>query len=366
MFALVAIVAFTVGGALRPRTTTAAGSPTGARAGAGATAGYPPESSPGAGVASGGGSASYAGVVDIDTELGYQGARAAGTGMVLSASGEVVTNNHVVDGATTITATAVDTGHTYSARVVGTDPTEDVAVIQLMGASGLATVSTSEAAHLAVGDPVVAIGNAGGRGGTPSVVNGNIVALDQAITASDQTGANAERLTGLIEVDAPIEAGDSGGPLTDGSGTVIGMDTAAEVSGSRFRSSAQAGYAIPIAKARSVADQIESGKASATIHIGLPAFLGVQVDGSGSSSDFGPASGGAPVAGVVPGTPAASIGVAAGDTITSVDGRTVDSASGLSTLLQSARPGDKVAIGWVDQSGTEHTARATLATGPAD
>jgi S1-C subfamily serine protease len=144
------------------------------------------------------------------------------------------------------------------------------------------------------------------------------------------------------------------------------MDTAAEVSGSRFRSSAQAGYAIPIAKARSVADQIESGKASATIHIGLPAFLGVQVDGSGSSSDFGPASGGAPVAGVVPGTPAASIGVAAGDTITSVDGRTVDSASGLSTLLQSARPGDKVAIGWVDQSGTEHTARATLATGPAD
>jgi S1-C subfamily serine protease len=365
LFALVAVVAFTVGGTLRSRaTTTAAGgstSPgTSAGAGAGAATGDPSQSSLGSGVASGGGTASYAGVVDIDTQLGYQGARAAGTGMVLTASGEVLTNNHVVAGATTITATAVDTGRTYSARVVGTDPTEDVAVIQLMGASGLATVSTSGAAHLAVGDPVVAIGNAGGRGGTPSVVNGNIVALDQAITASDESGANAERLTGLIEVDAPIEAGDSGGPLTDGSGTVIGMDTAAEVGGSRFQASTRAGYAIPIGKARSVADQIESGKASATIHIGLPAFLGVQVAGSGSSS------GGAPVAAVVPGTPAASIGLAAGDTITSVDGRTVDTASALSTLLQSARPGDKVAIGWVDQSGTGHSARATLATGPAD
>ncbi|MGI9079212.1 MAG: S1C family serine protease [Acidimicrobiales bacterium] len=355
MFALVAIVAFTVGGTLRSRaTTTAAGGPTGA--GAGATTGYPSESSLGAGAASGGGSASYAGVVDIDTELGYQGARAAGTGMVLTASGEVLTNNHVVAGATSITATAVDTGRTYPARVVGTDPTEDVAVIQLAGASGLATVSTSGAAHLGVGDPVVAIGNAGGRGGTPSVVNGTIVALDQAITASDESGANAERLTGLIEVDAPIEAGDSGGPLTDGSGTVIGMDTAAEMGGSRYRSSTQVGYAIPIEKARSIADQIESGKASATIHIGLPGFLGVQIAGSG----------GAAVAGVVPGTPAVSIGLVAGDTITSVNSRTVDTASGLSTLLQPAKPGDRVAIGWVDRSGTGHSARATLATGPAD
>jgi len=297
--------------------------------------------------------------------------------MVLTSSGEVLTNNHVIDGSTKISVTAVDTGRTYTAHVVGTDPTDDVAVIQIDGVSSLSTVTTAKSSNVAIGDPVVAVGNAGGRGGTPSTVEGSVVALGKSITASDESGANAERLTDLIEVDAPIEAGDSGGPLFNRSGQVIGMNSAAQVSASRLRSTTSAGYAIPIAKALSIADKIESGKASTTIHIGLPAFLGVQIaragqgSGPGNGLGFG-ADGGsatpavAAVAGVEPGTPAASIGLAAGDVITSVNDQAVDSASALSTLLRGSRPGDKVTIGWTDTAGTGHTAKATLTTGPAD
>ncbi len=308
------------------------------------------------------------GVVDINTQLGYAKGKGAGTGMVLTSTGEVLTNNHVVDGATRITATVVTTGRTYTASVVGTDPTDDVAVIRLQGASGLETITAAKSSSVAVGDPVVAVGNAGGRGGTPSVVTGTVVALNQTITASDDNGRNARQLTNLVEVDAPIEAGDSGGPLVDRTGAVIGMDSAAQVSGHRFQSTTSAGYAIPIDKAVSVAQQIEAGKASTTVHIGLPAFLGVQVAGDAGQGlgGGGAGSGGALVTGVEPNTAASGIGLQAGDTITSVNGNPVGSASDLTARLRAARPGDQVTIGWTDQSGTQHTARARLTTGPAD
>ncbi len=166
-------------------------------------------------------------VVDIDTKLSYQQAAAAGTGMVLTSNGEILTNNHVVDGATSITATVVATGKTYTAHVVGTDATDDVAVIQLEGASGLTTVQTADSSKVATGDQVVAIGNAGGTGGTPSVVTGSVTDTNQSITASDESGSDAEQLSGLIQTDAPIVAGDSGGPLVNTDAKVIGMDTAA-------------------------------------------------------------------------------------------------------------------------------------------
>jgi S1-C subfamily serine protease len=298
------------------------------------------------------------GVVDINTKLGYQSASAAGTGMVLTSNGEVLTNNHVIDGATAITATVVTTGKTYAAKVVGEDPTADVAVIQLQGASGLSTVPLGDSATVSSGDTVIAIGNAGGVGGAPSVVSGSVLALGQSITASDIGGANAERLSNLIEMNAPIEPGDSGGPLVNSAGKVIGMNTAASTSG-RFQVAANTAFAIPINDALSVVHQIESGQSSSTVHLGLPGFLGVSVDPQGTAN-------GALISSVVSGSAASKIGLQQGDVVTAVDGQKVSQASDLSGLLQAHHPGDRVTLTWADQSGSSHTATATLGTGPAN
>jgi S1-C subfamily serine protease len=306
-----------------------------------------------------------AGVVDIDTKLGYQSASAAGTGMVLTSSGEVLTNNHVIDGATTITATVVTTGKTYTAKVVGTDVSADVALLQLEGASGLKTIPLGDSSTVATGASVVAIGNAGGVGGAPAVVTGTVQATGQTITASDQGGANAERLSDLIETDAPIQPGDSGGPLADSAGKVIGMDTAASA-GNRFQAAADVAFAIPINDAISIVHQIEAGKESATIHLGLPGFLGVEVqDTSGAFGGGGSTTSGAVVSGVVNGSPAASAGIRAGDTITKVDGQTITAAQALTTQLHGHHPGDKVTVSWTDASGSSHTATVKLVSGPA-
>jgi S1-C subfamily serine protease len=328
--------------------------------GEGASGGYGGTGGLGSSTGSAGGSAAATGtataaqevgVVDIDTVLGYQNGEAAGTGMVLSSSGEVLTNNHVVDGATKVTVTVVSTGRTYAARVVGTDPTDDVAVLQLTGASGLQTAHISSTAAR-VGDAVTAVGNAGGTGGTPSAASGSVVALGRSITATDQNGSNPEQLTGLIETDADVQAGDSGGPLFDSAAAVVGMDTAAS-SGGQVQ-----GYGIPIATAVSIAAKIESGVDDATIHQGYPAFLGVSVGRT--------AAGGAAVAGVLSGSPAESAGLAAGDVITALGGTTIGSAADLTTALRGYDPGQRVTVTWTGSDGAEHSATVTLATGPAD
>ena len=293
--------------------------------------------------------AQQVGIVTIDTRLQYQGAEAAGTGMVLTSNGEILTNNHVVDGATSIEVTVVSTGKTYTASVVGTDPTDDVAVLQLTGASGLKTAKLASSAAR-VGESVTGVGNAGGTG-TLTAATGTVTALGRTITASDENGGNAEQLSGLIETDAAIQSGDSGGPLYGSSGTVIGMDTAASSGGQTV------GYAIPIATAEKIADEIESGVDNATIHQGLPPFLGVSVqDGTD----------GAAIAGVLSGGPAADAGITAGDVVTAVGGTAVTSADGLSAALQSHDPGDRVTVTWVDTAGTTQSATVTLAAGPAD
>jgi S1-C subfamily serine protease len=295
--------------------------------------------------------AQQVGVVDIDTVLGYQNARAAGTGMILSSNGEVLTNNHVVAGATSITVTVVATGKTYQASVVGVDPTDDVAVVQMKDASGLDTVhATSSTVN--VGDDVVGVGNAGGVGGTPSAAAGQVTALNQSITATDEGGGSAEQLTGLIETNAAIAAGDSGGPLFNSNDEVIGMDTAASSGG------ASQGYAIPIAKAVSIAQQIESGQTGGNIQSGSSGFLGVGVDTQADGQ-------GADVAQVVTGGPAANAGLAVGDVITSIDGTRVSSASGLTSAMASLKAGDQVHVTWTDANGQSHQSTATLASGPA-
>ena len=298
------------------------------------------------------------GIVDINTVLAYQGGNAAGTGMVLTSSGEVLTNNHVVSGATSIKVTAVTTGRTYTAKIVGTDPADDVAVLQLQGASGLKTIGTADSSKLAVGTGVVALGNAYGAGGTPSVVTGNIVALDQTITAGDAGGGAAEELSGLIETNAALQPGDSGGPLVTADGKVVGMDTAASAN-YRFQAANGVSFAIPINTALSVARQIESGTAPNGGTIGNGAFLGVSVDRT--------LTGGAVVAAVpAGGTPARTAGIVAGDTITSVDSKTINSASDLTSALAGHKPGDKVTVGWDDAMGQHHTAVVALAAAPAN
>nr|WP_246406025.1 trypsin-like peptidase domain-containing protein [Modestobacter versicolor] len=269
--------------------------------------------------------------------------------MVLTSDGEVLTNNHVVEGATSITVTVLSTGVSYEATVVGTDPTDDVAVLQLSDASGLDTVQADDDA-VAVGDAVTAVGNAGGAAGT-SAAAGTVTALDQSITATDESGQDAEQLTGLIEIAADVEAGDSGGPLYDAEGEVVGMDTAASSTGGQA-------YAIPIATALSIAEQITSGVDDETVHQGYPAFLGVSVQSG--------ATGGAAVAGVVAGGPADQAGLTAGDVVTAVGGSTVTAAEDVSAALAGLDPGDEVTVTWTDATGRSQTATVTLATGPAD
>ena len=147
-------------------------------------------------------------LVDVVSTEGDQGAIAAGTGIVLTSNGTVLTNNHVIRGATSIKVTDVGNGRTYTAKVVGYDATKDVAVIQLQNASGLTTASLGDSSSVQSGDSVTALGNAGGKGGTPSVAAGTVTALNQAITASDEgSGVNSEQLTGLIETNAGHPAG---------------------------------------------------------------------------------------------------------------------------------------------------------------
>jgi S1-C subfamily serine protease len=310
------------------------------------------------------------GLVDVVSTLSYQQAESAGTGQVLTPSGEVLTNNHVIEGATSIMVTDVGNGHTYKAKVVGYDQTRDVAVLQLQGASGLRTVTIGNSGSAAVGQKVVALGNAGGKGGTPAVATGVITGLNASIAATDQASGTVEHLTGMINDNAPIQAGDSGGPLVNSAGRVIGMDTAASSGHNGFqiqgKASRFAAFAIPANEATGIAKKIEAGNGSSTVHIGATGFLGVEVQSTRGAAGQGvPAGSGALVAGVIQGTPAASAGLAQGDVITSVDGRSVSSPSALQAALEHHHPGDRVRVGWTSQVGLKHSATLTLAKGPA-
>jgi len=304
------------------------------------------------------------GLVDVISTLGYQHGNAEGTGMVLTSDGEVLTNNHVVAGATSIQVRDVGNGRTYSAKVVGYSDSDDVAVLQLTSASGLSTVKLGNSSSVRVGQQVVAIGNAEGKDGTPSVVTGTVTQLGAAITASDDTSGNSEQLTDMIQSNASIEPGDSGGPLLNASGEVIGMDTAASTSNSAVGTTAAEtteAFSIPINKALSVAEQIEAGASSTTVHIGATAFLGVEVTSAATGGQLG---GGVTIEGTVAGTAAADADLMVGDTITSIDGHDVTSSSDLQATIQLYHPGNKVTVGWQDQYGQAHSSTVTLTQGP--
>jgi len=372
-------------------------------------------------------------IVDINTTL--SGGAAAGTGIILTSSGLVLTNNHVIEDATSIQVQVDGTGPSYSADVVGYDATDDVAVIQMNGASGLQPAPLGDSSSVQVNDEVLALGNALGRGGTPQPAAGTVTGLDKTITASDNNGANPETLDGLIEHDAAIQPGDSGGPLIDANGEVVGINSAGSSSGSGgfggvnafpgFGGTGSGGassfdptggsagasgtdaYAIPINAALGIVKQITGGVGSDAVHIGSRAILGVEVAASGSPSGsssngvgqsnpfggIGGASGpvggfgrgrsgfggygsstapgaastssdGVQISGVESGGPAESAGLAAGDTITAVDGHSVGTTDDIASALDTHQPGDQVAVTWTDGNGQQHTATVTLEAGP--
>lgn len=292
-------------------------------------------------------------VVNIDTQMGYQGAVGSGTGIVLDPGGVVLTNNHVIAGATGIRAISVGNGQAYDVDVLGFDRNHDVAVLQLRGAAGLPAANIGNSTLVAMGDPVVSMGNAGGQGGTPSAVPGRVTGLNETVSAADELTGSTETLVGMIKADTPIRPGDSGGPMVNGAGQVIGMNTAAS-DNYKFNQPGGEGYAIPINQAMAIASQIRAGIPSNTVHIGETAFLGVGVTDS---------NGGAQVVQVLADTPAAATGIAKDDMITSINGIPVNSATDLTNVLDQRRPGDSVTLTWTGPNGPQN-GRATLVPGP--
>jgi S1-C subfamily serine protease len=292
--------------------------------------------------------AQLTGLVRIATTMTYDGASAAGTGMVLTSDGEVVTNHHVVEGATSIKVTVMATGATYTASVVGSDAIDDVAVLQLEDASGLDTVATDNDG-VSTGEAVTAVGDGNGTVDHLSAATGTVIATDQSITTQSGGTATGQQLTHLMEISSDVVPGYSGGATYDADGEVVGMTTAASSGAADI-----VGYAIPIAKVLDIADDLDAGVQQTGYTYGSPAFLGIGL-GSGTT-----------VQGVYDDTPAADAGLTAGDRIDSFGGIRTSTATQLQAAIASHSPGDEVRITWTGADDSSHTATATLAKGPVE
>lgn len=295
-------------------------------------------------------------VVRIDTTIDYQHAIGAGTGIVVDPGGVILTNFHVVQGADNITATVL--GVPYTVDLVGYDRGRDIAVLQLRGSGGgLPAALLGDSSALAVGDPVVALGNARGSGSPLTNEAGTVTGFGRTISAKDELTGSSESMTGLIEFAAPVRPGDSGGPLVDGRGQVVGITTAATVN---FRMGPGGeGFAIPINDALATAGQIRSRIPTDTVHIGPPTLLGVGV----SSSDQNESLPGVLLREVLRGGPAQQAGLLDGDVLLSINGAQLDSANTLTDALDRHYPGDVVDLVWIDRSGQQRTGKATLTAG---
>jgi S1-C subfamily serine protease len=341
------------------------------------------------------------GLVDISSNLQYQGSQAAATGMIISSNGLVLTNNHVIADTTQLYATVVDTHKRYAAKWLGYDSTDDVAVIKLIGAHDLRTVPLGNSSAVKIGAGVVAMGNAEGAGGAIPAA-GAITGLNKTITASDSGEATSETLHGMLQTDAGIVQGDSGGALADTAGKVIGMNTAAATNNFGGQNM---GFAIPINKALGIAEKIIHGQASKTVQIGSTGFMGVLVPAGSASlasnpeqqrqrqlqqdeSDSGfpvqpaspaclandltagvpnpiaPVRSGALIIGELCGTPADHAGIIAGDVIIAVGKDKVSSPTQLTRVMLSFKPGNRVQVTWVDVHGTTHRTPLTLIQAP--
>jgi len=302
-------------------------------------------------------------VVDIDTSRqdfrGQVTPLGAGSGMVLTTDGEILTNNHVVEDAARISVSIPGEG-TAAAKVIGVDTSDDIALLQISGMNGLDPVSIGDSSSVAVGDQVTAIGNAYGKGGTPAVVQGSVTALHRTIRAGDPGSSDSEQLNDVIQISANVVPGDSGGALLDADGNVIGIITAGPSQGGTG-----IGYAIPIGAAIDIVNQIRAGHGSTTILIGDRGFLGVSVEtlDATTAAQLGLSdTSGVLVTGVKQGSPAAKLGIIAPAVIRSIDGTKINSKEDLGAALHVKTPGQTVAVTWVDGLGS-HSGTATLAGG---
>lgn len=292
-------------------------------------------------------------VARIDTTIPSQRAIGAGTGVVLDGGGAVLTNFHVVQGADDVNVQV--SGQSFGADLVGYDRGADIAVLQLRGASGLPVAPLGDVGGLAVGERVVALGNADGSGSPLTREAGTVTGFGRTVSAEDTLTGSTEQLSGLIEFAAPVRAGDSGGPVVDDAGAVVGLTTAATVN---FRMGpAGQGFAIPIDRATALAGQIRSGVRSDTVHIGPPSLLGVGVPSDGRGDRQG-----LTVDEVLVGGPADQVGLRSGDTLVSIAGAPVDTATGLTEILDRHYPGERVEVAWIDRAGQQRAGSAALGT----
>ncbi|HVC70514.1 MAG TPA: trypsin-like peptidase domain-containing protein [Acidimicrobiales bacterium] len=290
---------------------------------------------------------------------------AQGTGMIISTDGEVITNNHVIAGATAITVTLYGQTTALPTKLVGADPSSDVALLKIDNPpANLTPITFGNSRQLQVGDAVIAVGNALGlSAGTPTVTSGIVSATGRTVQAGDSTSAVTETLTNVIQTDAAINSGNSGGALVDSDGQVIGMNTAVAASSNGNAPAQNIGFAIPATTIQGLLPQLRQGGTSS----GSKAYIGVEVEDETAQLQqaygFVPSSG-AVVVSVQPNSPAQGAGIVQGDVIVGFNNKTVASAQNLTTEVQALPIGSKATVTlWRGQK--KKTLTLTLAQAPA-
>ncbi|KMY22820.1 hypothetical protein ACU19_08020 [Actinobaculum suis] len=291
------------------------------------------------------------GVVLINTTL--SAGLGAGTGSILTADGQVLTNYHVVMGSNSVRVTVPTTQKTYEAEVIGHDEKRDIALLQLQDAHDLPTVKISDS-QVRLGDDVVAVGNGNGQGYLTALA-GKVTGIDENVEVQDEGGGTNEQLTGMIRTSADIVPGYSGGPLFNSDGEIVGMNTA----GNLGKTSETAfGWAIPIGDVTKVVEQIRAGDESGTVQIGRNAALGVTIVGTQN---------GAAVQSVTAGSGAEAAGIERGDVITAVDGKQLTNASDVAKYIRGKKVGDTIEVSLIrGNTNKQETVQVTLTDSPVN
>ncbi len=318
-------------------------------------------------------------VVSVDSQSNSGGSssggdfvQAAGSGMIITSGGEVLTNNHVVVGSTAVTVTLFGQTTALAAHVLGTDPGSDLALLQIDHASNLPTVTLGDSGQTRVGDSVLAIGNALALAGGPSVTEGIVSAVNRSLTAQNDSG-QTEKLTGLLQTDAAINPGNSGGPLVDAQAQVVGMNTAVASSSTGNAPTQNIGFAITVDTIKPLLPQLRqggtSGAGSPTVQpspASNAAYMGVTVGPVTPAlrqQDHLTPSSGALVTSVQPGSPADKAALQVDDVIVSLNAATIQSPSDLTAAIHPLKPGDRVTVG-IYRGSTKMKVDVTLGARP--